>query len=237
MTQDNVNPIVATIAAQLGETKRVAIETIRRYVQVVGPETATATLTEALAVEAGGGMMTRDGSRRRTPGGVYFALVRERITREQWPKIFLTGRTTPVVQPPQPKAPPFRIEELPEVLEQLQQHYGEASTVKITVIGRPGQVVQRGDVVVIGLVSEKLPTMPKGLPAPPKQTKYVVLVARKQWTKVADAIKVADDLLIIEGYPAYEPRHAGITVYTTNITTKHQQQAKREAQQAQQAPE
>ncbi|HEX6292902.1 MAG TPA: hypothetical protein VFZ66_27210 [Herpetosiphonaceae bacterium] len=38
-------------------------------------------------------------------------------------------------------------------------------------------------------------------------------------------------MLIIEGSPAYEPRHAGITVYALSVTTT-QQQAKRAAQRA-----
>lgn len=84
--------------------------------------------------------------------------------------------------------------------------------------------------VIFGLVNDKSPSLPKGLPAPPAQTKYLVLVAKKQWTKVAEAIKAEDDTLIIEGYPAYEPRHAGITVYVLSVTTKKQQQVKREVQ-------
>jgi hypothetical protein len=60
--------------------------------------------------------------------------------------------------------------------------------------------------------------------------KYLILVAKKQWSKVAGVVKDAEDALIIEGYPAYEPRHAGITVYTLSVTMKKQQAAKREAQ-------
>ena len=37
----------------------------------------------------------------------------------------------------------------------------------------------------------------------------------------------ADDALIVEGYPVHEPRFAGITVYTTQVTTKAVQAAKR----------
>jgi hypothetical protein len=89
-----------------------------------------------------------------------------------------------------------------------------------TVIGRPTQVVDRGEVVIFGLLNDKQPALPNGLPAPPQQTKYLVLVAKKQWNKVAESIKAEDDVLIIEGYPAFESRHAGITVYTLSITTK-----------------
>ena len=59
-----------------------------------------------------------------------------------------------------------------------------------------------------------------------------MLVAKKQWSKVAEAIKAEDDALIIEGYPAYEPRYAGITVYALSVTTKKLEAARRAAQQA-----
>ncbi len=182
-------------------------------------------------------MLTNDGTRRRTPGGVYFQLLKHRVGQKEFFKIFSRVKsqqrqqTAQTAQPPPPSTP-FNLVDLPDVLQAVAQGYGEASTVKITVIGRPANVVERGDVVIFGLVNDKAPSLPKGLPAPPAQTKYVVLVARKQWTKVSETIKDQADTLIIEGYPTYTQQHAGITVFTTNITTKKQQAAKRESQQA-----
>ena len=62
-----------------------------------------------------------------------------------------------------------------------------------------------------------------------------MLVAKKPWNKVSGVGKDAEDVLIIDGYPAYEPRHVGITVYALSITTKKQQQAKREVQRSEAA--
>src|SRR5437660_3843578 len=45
-------------------------------VKKLGPEQSLAFLQEALEIEAQGGLMLPDGSRRRTPGGVFFYLVR-----------------------------------------------------------------------------------------------------------------------------------------------------------------
>ncbi len=235
--ENNVNTIAWEIARQLNETEKQALLQIRRTIRIMGEETARDLLRQTLEVEAQGGMVTNDGSRRRTPGGVYFHLLKQRVGQKEFFKIFSRGKAQ---RPPQPAQPPqapqpaatFNLADLPDVLQELAQRYGEASTVKITVIGRPTNVVERGDVVILGLVNEKVPSLPKGLPTPPAQTKYVVLVARKQWGKVAEAIKDQADVLIIEGYPSYTQQHAGITVFTTNITTKKQQQAKRETQQA-----
>ena len=101
---------------------------------------------------------------------------------------------------------------------------------KITVIGRPGAVVEQGQAVALALTSEKVPDLPKGLPEPPVGTRYTVFVARKPWTKVAEAL-AADpaDAAIIEGYAALDPRVEGIVVYATRATTKRLQAAKRAA--------
>jgi len=105
---------------------------------------------------------------------------------------------------------------------------GRATTVKITVIGRPGAAVEQGQAVALALVSEKVPDLPKGLPEPPVGTRYTVFVARKPWTKVAEALAVdPEDTAIIEGYAALDPRIEGIAVYATSATTKRLQAAKR----------
>ncbi len=237
--ENDVNTVAWEIARQLSETNKQALLQLRRTVRLMGEATARDILRETLEVEAQGGLQTNDGTRRRTPGGVYFHLLKQRVGQKEFFKIFRRGKAQrpPGAQPvptPQPVAP-FNLTDLPDVLQELAQQYGEASTVKITVIGRPANVVERGDVVMLGLVNDKAPSLPKGLPSPPPQTKYVVLVARKQWSKVAEAIKDQADALIIEGYPSYTQQHAGITVFTTNITTKKQQAAKRDPQQATQS--
>lgn len=71
---------VETIATTLGETDARAREQIHNSVTVLGVEAAHDLLQEVLAIEAAGGMLTADGSRRRTPGGVYHYLLKRRLT-------------------------------------------------------------------------------------------------------------------------------------------------------------
>jgi hypothetical protein len=124
-------------------------------------------------------------------------------------------------------------DEAAPIIAELTANVGEASTVKVTVIGRPTQVVERQGVVVVALRSTKAPTLPKGLPPlPATPTNYMIFVQQKQWNKVREAMQNADDALIIEGYPVHEPRFAGITVYATQVTTKALQAAKRKDQAA-----
>jgi hypothetical protein len=102
--------------------------------------------------------------------------------------------------------------------------------VKGTLIGRPGEIVERQGVIILAIKSTTAPSLPKGLPALPAQpTNYLVFVSQKQWKRVADALQNPDDKLIIEGYPVHHPRFAGITVYATQVTTKLLQAAKRQA--------
>ncbi len=91
-------------------------------------------------------------------------------------------------------------DEAAPIIAELTANVGEASTVKVTVIGRPAQVIERQGVVVLPLRSTKPPTLPKGLPpVPTTPTNYMVFVQQKQWNKVQAAMQNADDALIVEG--------------------------------------
>jgi phosphorylated adapter RNA export protein len=75
-----------TIAEQLGESKPELLQLLHKVVKKLGPEQALAFLKETQEIEAQGGLLLPDGSRRRTPGGVFFYLVR---TKEPQPVPFL----------------------------------------------------------------------------------------------------------------------------------------------------
>ena len=100
---------------------------------------------------------------------------------------------------------------------------------KITLIGRPGRIVEKGDVVLTTMQGAKPPTLPRGLPAPPAEpTTYVVYIARKQWIKVVEALQVPDDRLIVEGYPVFEKRLGAMVVLVSSATTKNLQATARQ---------
>ena len=95
-----LDPAAQQIATTLGETESVPLMHIRRIVQTLGPERALQLLEQAQAVEAQGGLMLLDGSRRRTLGGVFFRLVREQTTPAERSRIW------PWNKKPKPKAAP-----------------------------------------------------------------------------------------------------------------------------------
>ncbi len=232
--------LATEIAAALGETEHEPIQQIVRVVDRLGAERARAFLVQVRAIEAQGGRMLPDGSRRRTPGGLFFLLVRQSADVSRRDKVYIfpqlfqykkTQATTGDNAAAAPASVAWTDETYHAIVQELQQdNTGRATTVKITVIGRPGAVVEQGQAVALALVSEKVPDLPKGLPAPPAGTRYTVFVARKPWAKVAEALATdPEDVAIIEGYAALDARVEGIAVYATSATTKRLQAAKRAA--------
>ncbi|KAI7793142.1 phosphorylated adapter RNA export protein [Triplophysa rosa] len=74
LTQDDAEGrVVDEIAHRLMEPKKDLIE---RVVRVIGVKKAIELLSETATIEQNGGLYTMDGSRRRTPGGVYLNLLK-----------------------------------------------------------------------------------------------------------------------------------------------------------------
>lgn len=234
------------IAEQLGESAEEAKAQIYRAVKKLGIEQALDLLRQTHEVEAQGGRMVSDGSRRRTPGGVFFLLIKERVPVETTKHIFKKrslyqqaaqkkkAALAESQEAQAPASPPITWADRLAVLKELRAEKGQVTTVKITVIGRPGRIVERGACIVMSMESSKIPSLPKGLPTPtPPSTTYTIYIAVKQWRKVADALKDQDDALIVEGYPHLDTEAKTIAVFATNTTTRNLQAAQRQSRQPQ----
>lgn len=190
--------LIAEIAGALAEPNT---EMIGKVIAVIGEDRARDFLRRALEVEAGGGLLIKNGKRRRTPGGVFFHLVRGGLTakdrRQLWPQDY---RKKPVVAGPEP----LTWEEAKALIAEAIQNVGEAKTVKVTLVGRPQKVVGQKDCVVVSLKGKQPPSLPKGLPAVPEGSAitWAVFIANKQWNRVKESLARNDgDQLIFEGYP------------------------------------
>jgi hypothetical protein len=233
---------IKTIAKQLGETEAGPRQQVARVVKHLGPEQALAFLHEALAIEESGGLMLPDGSRRRTPGGVFFYLVRTKgppaiqglwgrkpkPPKPEGQQAVSPQLATPAAEPPSPLQA-MTWEDRLAVLQEIGAEKGSASTMKITLIGRPGKLVEKGSCVVTVMQASKAPALPKGLPAPlTTTTNYVVYIATKQWKNVAGVVNDPEDVLIIEGFPQLDAQTKSIAVFATNTTTKKLQALRRQ---------
>lgn len=231
------------IADQLGETIESARHQITTIVRALGRTQARALLEETLRIEEQGGMMLPDGSRRRTPGGIFFHLAYTtgtpkpgRVLRRPTPSFRKNPGTaaTPSAQPatpPTPPAPPFMWEDRIAAINEIGTEKGTATTVKITLIGKMGKFADKG-ACIVGVMQhtgEKLPPLPKGVPAPQHiKTDYVVYIAAKQWKTVAATVSDPEDVLIVEGFPQLDAQTGAISVFASNVTSKKLQAAKRQ---------
>jgi hypothetical protein len=204
MTIDNLT------AEKLAEVLREPnLPLLRQVLSKIGHDRTTALLAETLQCEESGGLLTTDGTRRRTPGGTFFHLVRQQLTPEERRRVFpwtpaqRTGR--PQQSPPSAPQQVPTWEDLLALIDTLvTTPAGEARTMKVTLIGRPGTVESRQTCVVFRMQGKAPGPLPKGLPPVPAQQPlaWTVMVALRQWNRVKESLTThQDDQLIIEGYP------------------------------------
>ena len=215
---------------------------LTQVLRVLGQDRCAAILADTLTCEANGGMLTRDGTRRRTPGGVFFQLVRERATPQERRRLF------PQPGPPRGQGQPQRQSQTSTTLtwdeaKTLMQTLateppGEARTMKLTLIGRPGKVETRGQAVVFRMQGKAPGALPRGLPPVPAQAPmtWTVMVALRQWNRVKDSLAANhEDQLIIEGYPLLQGSQP--VLLAQSCTSVAQQRERKQAQQAAQPPQ
>jgi hypothetical protein len=208
---------------------------LRQVLRMLGPERTHAVLTATLECEAAGGMLTTDGTRRRTPGGTFFQLVRQQARPHERRRLF--PRPTPQHRQGPPQAPAVltwgEARTLIHTLATVPP--GEARTMKLTLIGRPGKVETRGQAVMFRMQGKPPGALPRGLPPIPSTPAltWTVVVALRQWNRVKDSLAAhPEDQLIIEGYPAMQgTEHVLLAQSCVSLLQQRtQKQAQRQAQ-------
>jgi hypothetical protein len=102
-------PAIETICSTLNEGAERPRSQVTAIVEALGEVRAMALLAETQRIELSGGMLVPDGSRRRTPGGVFFVLARRALPPHERDRIFSDGRQhppKPAVSPPAPAPAP-----------------------------------------------------------------------------------------------------------------------------------
>ena len=94
---------INTIAKALGESDEGPVAQIKAVVDNLGDQACLTLLAETDKIEKAGGLMRGDGSGRRSPGGVFFFLARQRLPRDVRAAIFNDKKPR---DPNAPKPPP-----------------------------------------------------------------------------------------------------------------------------------
>lgn len=206
---------VNEIASELGETDIMARKQIAHVIFHEGVNGARALLKRTLEIEAQGGMLTGDNSRRRTPGGVFFYLARGLVIEKRE-----EARARRAQE--QANRPDFEWAERETHTSGLLEQRGEAVDVRVTLEGRPGKVKVFKDVVMTTF--EHHPARfdnPDDLPSPPDEpVMYTVYMGPKQWRRVEDAVANSEDQLIVEGICAFDKEANMMAIYANKVTTQ-----------------
>lgn len=100
---------INTIAKALGESDEGPVAQIKAVVDNLGDAACLILLAETEKIEKAGGLMRGDGSGRRSPGGVFFFLARQRLPRDIRAAIFNDKKPrdprAPGSPAPEPQAP------------------------------------------------------------------------------------------------------------------------------------
>jgi hypothetical protein len=93
-TADAVNNIIQA----LNETDEQPRKQIAEIVEVLGGDVALGLLQEVKSVQDTGGQAVRDGTRQRTPGGIFFSLAKSKLPKADRNRIFRLRPPKPVVE-------------------------------------------------------------------------------------------------------------------------------------------
>jgi len=189
---------INTIAKALGEADEGPLAQIRAVVDNLGDQACLTLLAETEKIEKAGGLMRGDGSGRRSPGGVFFFLARQRLPRDIRAAIFNdkkprdpnAPKSVPVAAKPAAAgaAPPSSSAGLPRrrVFEVV-----PASKPAPSVVVNPPRHEPRG---------EWPPTPPEGSFIPPELPAAVLLAKAKQGAQAAlGPLNPTDQYLLLVG--------------------------------------
>lgn len=224
---------VDTLADILQEPNRPLLAAV---VRTLGQQRTEALLTATVLCETQGGMRTKAGDRRRTPGGVFFQLVRQQTTGRERRELFPPQPSihTAAGAPPPPPAVLTWREADTIILTLATEPAGEARTMKLTLIGRPGKTEIRGSAVLFRMQGKPPGPLPKGLPPVPTGPgmAWNVLVAVRQWNRVKESLHAnQEDQLVVEGYPTVQNQQ--YVLLAQSCTSVLMQRAQKQTQQAQ----
>ncbi len=220
---EEVEALAKELADLLGENLRAPFKQIKRIIQYCGMDFARNLYQETLEIEAKGGLYLVKQERRRTVGGVFFHLTRERVSAELRDVIFPRFKSYQKTNNKARLGPPLLMwSERIALIESLKAHQGEIKSMKVTLSGRPGSVEKRSEMVVTTMsYVTKAENLPRELPRPPETpTLYTIYMSSKQWASVEESMADPADNLLIDGICAFDPETNGMAVFVASARSE-----------------
>lgn len=217
-TPDAITALAKEIAAQLKEDKSVPMLQIRKLIELKGEPFVREQVAATLKVEESGGMMTAEGDRRRTIGGVFFWLSKEALTTEERLEVFPSRRHY------QPPVRTIQWEERREILASMTR-YGRIRTMQLVLRGQVPVLSQDDEWVQIGfqqtIESHPVQVYPRGVPAPPEQVvTWVVAVEASRWHAVIAKFDELRDEIVIEAMPFWDQTSQLMVMWSREIVAR-----------------
>ncbi len=201
--------LLTSIAERLGETATRPREQLARLLTLKSSTELEAVLTEAEQIAARHGLLTEDGSRPRTLGGIFFYLVRRTLSWRE--RAFVFG--LPPDQLPMPKNWRNRKHLYADLTTA-----GTVRSLRATLTGNPEKVVVMGQLVLcLFKVMPSPKGLEKGIEPPNRMTSITMYIALKHWRVVAEHV-AGGGLLSIEGILAYDQGLEGVSLYARKVT-------------------
>jgi hypothetical protein len=211
------------IADELGEREKGPQALIRRVIRELGADLSLQFFLQAKKIEEQGGMLLPDGKTRRTPGGVFFRIIKEEAPKHGHPNIYKLFWQRPTrIGPPTPPTPPKKLTWLERLQIIARLRGGPMSTVVLKVIGRvDASARETGACTILKLTANFTPSVPKGVPIPEhKEATYIVYLGNKLWKRIEQAADDPEDELIIEGFPQLDLETSSIALFAKKATSK-----------------
>lgn len=203
--------VASRIARRLRESGWRSAFLITRYVACVGIPTAQALCNRTLRIQKRGGVLLPDGSRRRTPGGVFLMLAKQSLPTDVRRIVFSRVLASdapppPQFQPPSPVQDRLQWDQRDLVIKRMihENRVGTVTHVRCRMAVHATKVTPVDRLLLYeGTSASPLPpAMPRGSAArlePPGPVR--VLCTRQQAARIPDVPKDPTERMLLEGYP------------------------------------
>lgn len=210
---------IRAIAQDLNETNRGAVRQLTIAYSIIGYERMQDLVQQALIVQAQGGMLTADGAKKRTTGGIFFYLLRPLLRPEDRKQVFgyagAVGRNQPPVGEgvPASSMPSFTLS--PSTLKHaLTLPELPMTSVQATVRGTLRQetsiaTVGKSVMIVWHVPAQKSSAGTPALSLP--SVTITVYMAIKQWRAI-EREAIAGQSLVLRGIAFYDPAFEGLVL-------------------------